>query len=163
MIKMTLTAKQIEQRKNKKKIKNCPKLGKRLETDKTVLFGGPNGKLEDGEFFHYTSIGVHNPGKDAIVTAVYQYCVCKKLKNHYALFVNLRDPFFETKGSTSKPPEFLYSKDLSITDQFIDLVDSFEEADKKLYDLARQPAEKYANSVGIPFEDNTVRGKSSDK
>lgn len=140
------------------------KLKQLLRPDKTVLYGGPNGELKEGDYFFYNAVGVNSPGEEnAVITTIFERCLCKKVKGHHILFRGLRNHFIESGGKGAEHLEYIYPRNLGVEHSLIDIVDTLQEADDILYKIAKQDAEKYANSVGIPFEDNTIRGKSSDK
>lgn len=139
------------------------KLKQLLQTDKTVLYGGPKGELKEGDYFFYNAIGVNSPGEEnVVVTTIFERCLCKKVKGHYVLFRGLRNHFIESVKKESEHLEYSYPRNLGVERSLIDIVDTLQEADDILYKIAKLNAEKYANSTGIPFEDQTTKGKSSD-
>ncbi len=148
---------------NRKAIKASQELRKKpLRLDKTVLYGGPDGELKEGDYFSYNAVGVNSPGEEnAFITTIFERCLCKKVKGHYVLFRGLRDYFLESSQKEAEHLRYIYPKNIGIENSLVDVVETLKEADDVLYKIAKQDAEKYANSVGIPFEDKTVRGKSS--
>jgi len=148
----------------RKSTKPSLELKQQPRIDKTVLYGGPDGELKEGDYFSYNAVGVNSPGEEnAFITTIFERCLCKRVKNHYVLFRGLRDHFIESGQKESEHLKYSYPRTLGVEQSLVDVVETLREADDILYEIAKQDAEKYANSTGITFEDNTARGKSSDK